>query len=194
MSVQDILITSFLSFVESKKGKLCNKTGGVAAFADNNAPLCLNGETFGRTIRTANCELLVHGEKCKPCSLYRRTLHVLYDGWCKSNSDELSSLSSHTNNRYLNTPEKIAKVTNLRQRVQNAEKEISVLKEQVRNLIQKSEVVDEGLHNDLPTIVDEIHRKYIILFLRGHFNRYFGTNRSKTQRKVMHGSIGGTPS
>ena len=90
--------------------------------------------------------MLVHGEKCMPCSTYRRTLCVLHDRWSKRNSDELSSSSSHTNNRYLNTPERLPKVTKLRQRVKNAENEIARLKEKICNLIQKSESVDEGLH------------------------------------------------
>lgn len=175
--------SKFLSFVESRKGKLCNKSGGVVAFTDHYAPVRLNGETFQSTVRTTNCELLVHGEKCKPCSLYRKTLRVLYDRWCKRNSDELSSSSSHTNNRYLNTPEKLAKVTNLRQRVRNAEVEISKLKDKVRNLIEKSEAIDEGLHNDLSTIVNESTQEVHNSFPEGTFRRVFWDQQIENAKK-----------
>ena len=50
---------------------------------------------------------------------------------------DVSSSSSHTNVRYLNTPEKLAKMTNLKKRVKSAEIEITRLKEKVLSLIQK---------------------------------------------------------
>ena len=175
--------SKFFTFVESKNGKLCNKSGSVAAFSDHYAPVSLNGEMFQSTVRTTNCELLVHGERCKPCSLYRKTLRVLHDRWCKRNSDELSSSSSHANNRYLNTPEKLAKVTNLRQRVRNAEVEVFKLKDMVRNLIEKSEAVDEGLHEDLTTIVNESTQEVQNAFPEGTFRRVFWDQQIENTKK-----------
>ena len=175
--------SKFFTFVESKKGKLCNKSGSVAAFGDHYAPVSLNGEMFQSTVRTTNCELLVHGERCKPCFLYRKTLRVLHDRWCKRNSDELSSSSSHANNRYLNTPEKLAKVTNLRQRVRNAEVEAFKLKDMVRNLIEKSEAVDEGLHEDLTTIVNESTQEVQNAFPEGTFRRVFWDQQIENTKK-----------
>ena len=117
-----------MTFVESRKGKLFNKYGGIAAFVDHYAPIHLNGELFQKMVRTLDCETLVRGEKCNLCSKYRRTLRVLQDRWSKRSSDELSNSSSHTNNRYLNTPERLAKVTKLRQHAKNAEMRLISLK------------------------------------------------------------------
>ena len=147
--------SKFVAFIESKKGKLCSRAGEVVAHIDRHAPVCLNGESFPCTVRTMKCDMLIHGGKCKACSLYRRTLRILHDRGCKRDADELSSSSSHTNNRYLNTPEKLAKVTKLRQRVKSEENEVSRLKEKIANLIQTSEIVDEGLHTDLSTIMHD---------------------------------------
>ena len=82
-------------------------------------------------------------------------MRVLQDRWSKCSSNELSSSSSHTNNRYLNTPKKLAKVADLRQRVKNAENQVARLKERLCTVIQESESVDQGLHNDLSTIMKE---------------------------------------
>ena len=35
-----------MAFVDSRKGKLLNRSGGVTAFVDHYAPVHLNGETF----------------------------------------------------------------------------------------------------------------------------------------------------
>ena len=106
--------------------------------------------------------MLLHGEKCMSCSTYRQTLSVLHDRWSKHNSNKLSSSSSHTNNRYLNTPERLAKVTKLRQLVEN---EITRLKVKICNLVQKSESVDQGLHGNLATVM-----KTLVIYMR-HFQK-----------------------
>ena len=90
--------SKFVDYVEGRKGKLNNKSGGASAFIDQYAPIHLNGETFRITVCTSECEMLVHGDKCKGCSAYRRTLRVLQDRWSKHSSDGFSSSSSHTNN------------------------------------------------------------------------------------------------
>ena len=112
-------------------------------------------------------------DQSKTCTSYRRTLRVLYDRWCKSNSDELSSSSSHTNNRYFNTPERLAKVSKLRQRVRNAEFEIARLKERVCTLIQESSSVDQGLREDLFSIMKGKTSEVYKAFPEGPFHRVF---------------------
>ena len=122
--------------------------------------------------------------KCSLCSAYRRTLHVLQDRWSKLSSDELSSSSSHTNNRYLNTPERLAKVANLRQRVKNAENEVIKLKERECNLIQKSDSVDQGLHDDLSTIINENTSDIQKAFPEGSFRRVFWDQQLENSKKT----------
>lgn len=79
--------SKFVAFVESRKGKHCNRAGDVVAFIDHHAPVCLNGESFPCTVRNMKCDMLVHGGKCRACSVYRRTLGILHDRWCKRDSE-----------------------------------------------------------------------------------------------------------
>ena len=85
--------SKFVNFLNFRKGKLYNKAGKVSAFVDHYAPVHLNGEIFESTVRTSQCEMLVHCEKCKPYYTYRRTLRVLHDRWSNRSCDELSSSS-----------------------------------------------------------------------------------------------------
>ena len=177
MSVQDTPKVSSLIMLMAGQ----DKSGGVATFVDQYAPIHLNGETFQKTVRTSGCEMLVHGEKCKMCSTYCRTLHVLQHQWSKRSSDELSSSS---NNQYLNTPEKLAKVANLRQQVRNAENEVIRLKESLCNTIEKSEPVDQGLHNDLSAIMDENTSAIQSAFREGSFHRVFWNQQLENSKKT----------
>ena len=64
----------------------------------------------------------------------------LISRWCNRKSD-LSSSNNHANVRYLNTPEKVAKITDLRKQVKNAETEVIKLKEKVLNLMERMSIV-----------------------------------------------------
>ena len=162
----------FIDFVTSRKGKLLNKTGDVTATIDEFV-VSLNGEVYERTVRTASCELLIHGQKCVSCSMYRRTLRVLHDRWSKRDSHDLSSSSSHANNRYLNTPEKLTKLGKMRRPIKNAESEISRLKEKVCSSIDKSDPVDEGFHHDLKSVMTENTKEIHKSFPEGTFRHVF---------------------
>lgn len=107
----------FIDFVSKRKGKLLNRSGAVAATIDEYAPVHLNGEMFQKTIRTMQCELLIHTQKCRSCVNYQRTLRILCDRWSRRDSEELSSSSSHTNIRYMSTPEKSTKLGNMSRRI-----------------------------------------------------------------------------
>ncbi len=53
----------------------------------------------------------------------------MYSAWCKRRSvKEMSDSSGHSNERYLNTPEKKAKMKNLKDRSRAAEKQVRTLK------------------------------------------------------------------
>lgn len=176
--------SSFVVFADSRKGKFIGKDGSTVAFVDRYAPVNVNGETFSQTIRTSDCELLVRGQKCKSCTSYRRTLRTLYTRWSKRNSGDVSSSSSHTNVRYLNTPEKLAKITCLRKRVKTAEAEIVRLKQKVLELIQeKGEDVDGGLHQDLSLIMQENTSDVHAAFPEGTFRRIFWDQQLENSKK-----------
>ena len=176
--------SNFIVFADSRKGKFISKDGSVNAFIDQYAPVCTNGEVFSKTIRTSSCELIVRGQKCSACICYRRTLRTLYGRWCNRKMCDVSSSSSHTNVRYLNTPEKLAKMTNLKKRVKSAEIEITRLKEKVLSLIQKNgEEVDSGLHGDLSSIVQENMKNVHAAFPEGTFQRVLWDSQIENSKK-----------
>ena len=88
----------------------------------------------------------------------------MYNKWSKHRAFDGSDTSSHTNNRYLNTPEKKAKLNGLRKRVHAAEEEVKRLKDKVRTLLKQGDTVDSELHSDLLHImnenVDQIRKAY----------------------------------
>ena len=97
---------------------------------------------------------------------------------------DLSSSSSHTNVRYLNTPEKLAKITNLRKRVKTAETEIFRLKQRVSEMIQDSgEEVDSGLHRDLSEIMSENTSDIHASFPEGTFRRILWDQQIENSKK-----------
>ena len=53
------------------------------------------------------------------------------------------SSSSHVNDRYLNTPEKIQKIDTLRKRARKAEGELKKVKERVNTLIDQGKEIDQ---------------------------------------------------
>ena len=142
----------FVKMVLAKKGKIISPDGKVAAYIDNYA-VELNGERYTNTVHTSNCELLCSSLKCSPCKAYRANLRAIYNRWSKRSSDG-SDTSSHTNDRYLNTPQKKAKINALRNRMHAAE-EVKRLKDRVRKLSEQSEAVDTELHRDLMEIMNE---------------------------------------
>ena len=76
------------------------------------------------TYRSCRNEFLliisVHVEK----NLTLRGLRAMYSAWCKRRPcEEMSDTSSHSNERYLNTP---AKMHNLKDRSRAAEKQVRI--------------------------------------------------------------------
>ena len=91
----------FVRMAEARKGKLLSQSGDrIVAYVDTSS---------GKTTRSSKCEVVVKAKKCSACTSYRATLRKSYHRWNKRKS--LSprrhvSLSSKTNFRFLNTPEK----------------------------------------------------------------------------------------
>ena len=151
--------SSFLSFCRAKKGKFTSKDGHEVAHIDSYLPIRLNGQIYPEAIRTTACEILVTGLKCVSCKNYRRTIRLLYNRWQKRSSDSTGDSSScHTNDRYLNTPEKILKINSLRKRVRKAESELKKLKEKVSTVIEQSDEVDPQVHADMVDVMNENRR------------------------------------
>lgn len=126
---------NFVPFCLAKKGKFTSKDGEEVAYVDSYLPISLNGENYLQTVRTNECELLVRTPKCAACKKYRKTIRILYNRWKQRDNDSFSDSSCHTNNRYLNTPEKLTKLKNLRMRSKTAEAKLKQLRENVNKMI-----------------------------------------------------------
>ena len=146
----------FVKMVAAKKGKIISPDGKVTAHIDD--------DTCTKTVCTGDCELICPTTKCESCKPYRANLRSMYNRWSKQRAFDGSDTSSHTNDRYLNTPEKKAKLDGLRKRVHAAEEEVKRLKDKVRTLLKQGDTVDSELHFDLLHImnenVDQIRKAY----------------------------------
>lgn len=164
----------FISMITAKKGKIISSDGKVAANIDQYAPVTLNGEHYRVTVRTGSCELVSKSEKCASCKCYRDTLRAMYNRWCKRCTRDLSDTSSHSNERYLSTPEKKAKMCKLKERARTAEKQVEKLKAKIQQLTQQQgDDVDTNLNADLLGIMNENHEQIKQAYPEGSFARLF---------------------
>jgi len=117
--------------VLSKKGKIISPNGKVVAYVDN----CItkvDGQIFLNTIHTSECELLCTSMKCAFCKAYRTDLRAMHSRWLRSLCDRSRiDTSSHTNDRYLSSPQRNAKIDTLWNRMHVAEEEVKRLEEKV---------------------------------------------------------------
>ena len=159
-----------VEMVSLKKGKIVSKNGEVAAYVDEN-PVELNGTSYGKTVRSARCELIGHSIKCSSCTSYRGNLRVIYSRWHKM-PKSTTDVSSHTNNRYLKTPEKVRKIAKLRSKSRIAQQKWLRLCQKYLSE-KESEVVDDSLATDLVSIMKENDQKIKESFPEGSFSRLF---------------------
>ena len=135
--------TSFIGMIKSKKGKITSHDNKIVCFLDTTYP--------GEAVRTTTCEILSPFTKCSSCKNYRANLRALYHRFRKK--EERRDCSIFVNERYLNTPQKKAKMMKLKQRVRVAEHTVSRLQERVRKLTQEQgEIVDRTLNSDMLNI------------------------------------------
>lgn len=166
----------FVMMASSKNKVLKSRDGSVMAILDDYAPVVVDGAVLAKTVRTAKCELLLDGDniKCTACKTYRATLRTLYNRYLHRSSDKISDVSSHVNIRYMNTPEKKAKISKLKKRAQSAERELSKLQAVVKQLSEKQgECVDDVLHGDLVSIMKENSNEIAKTYPEGSFKRLF---------------------
>ena len=171
--------------VTSKKGKILSPSGKVAAFVDNDM-VTFKSILHHQTVRTSDCEILSVSSKCSKCALYRNNLRTMYNRWSKKRSTEptLSSSSEssakHTNDRYLNTPEKLSKIDSLRKRAMKAESQNMKLREKIRKMTDsQGEVIDDDLNADLTDIMSENHDRIEKTYPEGSFARLFWEEQHK---------------
>lgn len=96
------------------------------------------------------------GSRCQYCKQYRSVLRSGLNRLLKQDQQRTQSCdpSSHTNYRYLSTPEKIERMKNLHEVVRSKERLIQTLRKKIDHVIQEEGIeVDEAMHNDLVTIM-----------------------------------------
>lgn len=150
----------FIEIVKGRKGKITNRNGSVSAILDSSTPCVVQGKVLTETVRTENCTVLTSKDRCESCQMYRKNLRAMYAKWLKINSPsrrlKRSNENSHTNYRYLNTPEKILRMTNLRKQTVTLRRQVESLTRRMQILTDKHGVkVSEDLEQDFRTIVNE---------------------------------------
>lgn len=156
--------SGYIEMVEAKKGQLMSKNRqNLIATVDSFSPVFLNGEKYAKTVRVSTCELLVEGRKCTSCVSYRNSLRSMYHRWLKqkplSPSRRLSTRSK-TNLRWLSTPEKSKRYSQLRTRLDAESKKIKRLKEKINVMMERDHItLDPTLQSDFKTIMGEMSKR-----------------------------------
>ncbi|SMN01866.1 hypothetical protein SPONN_135 [uncultured Candidatus Thioglobus sp.] len=158
-----------VSMVSAKKGRILSGNGKVVASVDSYASVFSNGTYYTKTIRTSDCQMVSSSSRCEVCTKYRPTLRAMYHRWSKGHSKD-SATSSHTNERYLSTPEKKKMKTRLR----TAEHQVLKLKEKITKITSEfGDKIDSGLQSDLLAIMNEKTDAIHSVYSEGSFSRLF---------------------
>ena len=125
------------------------------------------------------------GARCDNCKKYRAVLRAMHSRQSTSTpSSERTAVSSHVNYRYLTTPEKTARMTNLKAEVSQQKKKIESLQQKVKKLTEAEGMeVDDQMHDDLYSIMDEMSGQVEERFSEHSFERVFW-NQQLEARKV----------
>ena len=165
---------NFVEMCDFKKGVIKGSDEQPVASIDDYSPVVFNRETFIRTVRTKQCEMVVHDQKCNSCKKYRPTLRAMYSRYRNRCSYEVSKSTSHTNIRYLNTPEKKSRIISTKKRAQVAENEVSKLQANIKELTEnRGELVDNELHKDLLGLMNENSERINTIYPEGSFANLF---------------------
>ena len=170
----------YMEMANARKGILKYKDGRIRAKVDTSCPIVMDEETFHSTIRTTKCEIVTYSlhSICKECSKFGRVLRGTYSRWCNV------STSKYTNNRYLTSPQKCAKLRQLQQKVSSGNKERVALLSQIEELTSKSGIeLEPSFHSYLLSIMKETNSKVESEFREGSFRRLFWEQQFQAARK-----------
>ena len=103
--------------------------------------------------------LSLHSQaRCQQCNLFRENiLRGRLNRHLKELNSEVQSTSvvSHTNFRYLTTPEKYERMKSMASVIHSKDKQISYLKERIEKLLQRDGIrVDNEIHSDLVSMMN----------------------------------------
>ena len=138
------------------------------------------------TIRCTDCMVLVpranSASRCEQCRDYRKNMSGLLTRYRNGQTKRLdgSDPQSHTNYRYLSTPEKDKRLQRLHHQHRMSEKKLTRLRAALKQAIeQRAVTVDEGLHQDLQEIIRENYKGVGDAHPPGSFGRLFWENQMR---------------
>ena len=141
---------------------------------DDFSTVYLNGDAYSKTVRASKCEILVHSSKCPSCVSYRDSSRRIYHRWLKQKSPSRQSSKSRVNIRWLNTPEKSSRYSQLRTRLDVKNKEIKRLQDKISYLTKQNGILlESNLESDFKDIMNEMTNKVHTEYPEGSFNRIF---------------------
>jgi len=170
----------FVEMGKSRNDKFIAADGETKAIIENGFPIVLNGATHTATVRNTDCDILIHGAKCRSCHDYRAQLRAMYSRYKKQKS---TKKSKYCNNRFLSPSEKDEKCNKLQENIIAANKEISKLSVKLEEILKKSGItVDTDLHDELLDIMGENNHSVLQKFPSGSFRRLFWEEQLKAAR------------
>ena len=173
----------FIRMAKAKNNKFLSSTGEVSAFLDNSGMYHLNGKIYTETLRSSKCHLLVQGTKCPDCVSYRSTLRATYNRWFKQKAQS-SVIHSHTNDRWLTSPQKRQKTLSIISKLKECQKRIAYLEQKINESHNNLSIeVDEALHNGLEKIMNEYATAIQNKYREDSFHRLFWDEQVKNLHK-----------
>ena len=132
------------------------------------------------TIRRSDCELLLPlagpSGRCPCCTKYRKTFRSLSSRYTSKEleTSRITSAVSHTNFRYLTTPEKDQRLRELHSHHRNTTKRLKRVEDKLAVTIKERGIsVDKGMHCDLRQIMEEFNNKVTSDHPIGSLSRVF---------------------
>lgn len=130
------------------------------------------------TIRSTMCQILVSSreERCVKCSEYRKMLNSMLSRH-NGNKDivsERTTADSHTNYRFLRTPEKDERMHQLHRKAKICQQRVNRLKVRLEAAVeQRGILVDSAFHHDLSSTMEENEAIISAKYPPGSFPKIF---------------------
>ena len=126
-----------------------------------------------RTIHHVECPVLqLQSKRCSSCADYRTNLIAIAK---KEAATEHKRMSINTNHRYMSKPKMIKEITCLRAVLKEHKQRISQLEKMIE-CDHRSTALDETIHKDMLTIMQENHQHIINSYPEDSFQHIFWMN------------------
>lgn len=131
------------------------------------------------TIRSTCCQILLSSSavRCSQCSEYRKMLNSMLHRFASKGTEVASDSmdpGSHTNYRFLRTPQKNERLRRLRVKAKIRQQQIKRISERLERVIEQNGIrVDDHLHQDLVSTMNEYSPQIYEQHPPGSFQRIF---------------------